>query len=75
MTDGDFCNHIHPASHSGVAGKGTFKKVKITGLFSFSAFMWKDHRKITLVSSLQAHWHGFSDSQHFVVKLNTSGTC
>lgn len=49
----------------GVAGKETFKKVKITGLFYFSPSMWKAYRNISFVSSLQAHWHGFSDLQHF----------
>lgn len=49
----------------GVAGKETFKKVKVTDLFYFSPLMWKVYRNMRFVSSVQAHWHSFSDFQLF----------
>lgn len=56
-----FSQHHIPS----IAGKETFRKVKITGLFYFSPLMWKVYRNMRAVSPVQAHWHGFSDIQHF----------
>lgn len=70
-----FSQHHIPS----IAGKETFRKVKITGLFYFSPLMWKVYRNMTfpndpfrLIGMVSVT---FNISKHFVVKLKAPGTC
>lgn len=61
MTDGEFCTHIHPASHSWCCRKEDFQKSENHKFISFSPLIWKVYRNMRFV------WSGMasSDLQHF----------